>query len=252
MKDHEDKKDYYQQKIDTEIKAIFGVNVIGQKLFLRKTRRYLPFNDFIEIPNLTREIQVPNTDRFSADKQLVTARMAVGFRISKSVLRTMTFRCDIPEIKQSYSTEKNIKDSFWQKDYNELLSLFRHMDKDYYWHSWHSVVLLVSALRPLPKNQNVSEREFSIPVGFINNYILENVSPLKGVSKISYKNRGVSRELYNNGYIPKLWTLKDLAAWLLVADRLPTLKEARVFQGELQIKNNQLYNTPGQRSHERE
>lgn len=57
--------------------------------------------------------------------------------------------------KQSYSTEKNMKDSFWQKDYNELLSLFRHMDKDYY---WHSIVLLVSALRSLPQSQNVSER----------------------------------------------------------------------------------------------
>lgn len=238
MKDHEDKKDYYQQKIDTEIKAIFGVDVIGQKLVLRKTRPYLPFNDFIEIPNLTREILVPNTDRFSADKQLVTARMAVGFRISKSVLRTMTFRCDIPEIKQSYSTEKNIKDSFWQKDYNELLSLFRHMDKDYY---WYSVVLLVSALRPSPKKQNVSERESSILVGFVNNYMLENLSPLKGVSKILYKNRGDYRELYN-GYIPKLWTLKDLAAWLLVADRLPTLKEAKQIQTKIHKLNDEIKN----------
>lgn len=89
----------------------------------------------------------------------------------------------------------------------------------------------VSSTKPL------SEREISILVDFISSHYYNHFIPLKsdgithfGITKIANSFGSIGEDIL--GYLPMAWSLKDLASWLLVCGRLPTMEEAKKFQKE--------------------
>lgn len=109
MKDNEVPIAYYKTKLTTEIKEIFGIDVRGQTPVLRlKKSEGMP--NFVEIPNLTRDIRI-GVRVVGANKGMVEtpvlAHISVGFRVVKR---------DPPEtlvFKSEHKSERSPVTSVW-------------------------------------------------------------------------------------------------------------------------------------------
>lgn len=201
----------YKLKLDNEIKTIFGIDVTGQNLSLKDPG---PLFEFLEIPNLTRSVG------FGFE-------VSCGFRVSQNGPNNLVFLMGTGKEKEyrSVHVEKPCKDIFFQREYDECLTLLERRNSRS--GNFKAIVNLLSALTPLDKDTNLSERELGLVSNFINEHFMFDLSSLKNTSKFTYVNREEGKNL--KGHIPKSWTLKDFASWVLVVNRFPTGEEAMKF-----------------------
>ena len=249
MKDNEVPIAYYKTKLTTEIKEIFGIDVRGQTPVLRlKKSEGMP--NFVEIPNLTRDIRI-GVRVVCANKGMVEtpvlAHISVGFRVVKrDPPETLVFKSEHKSerspVTEVWSVEKAWSDSFFKRDYNELLLLLNRMTLKS--GNFLSIVSLVSALTPLNMQQQFSENGICVVSDFANKHFISSATPLVGVFRLKYTSRDsrFSNSEQKIGYIPKAWTLRDLSAWLVVSDRFPTLKEAKQIQSKIHERNDGIQN----------
>ena len=236
MKDTEIPIAYYKTKLATEIKEIFGIDVRDQTPVLRLRKDGREAN-FLEIPILTRKIGIG----------IDSASALVGFRVVKrGSPETLVFKSEHKSerspVTSVWSVEKAWSDSFFKRDYNELLLLLNRMTLKS--GNFLSIVSLVSALTPLKKKQELSENGVSVVSDFANQHFIANATPLVCVSRLKYTSRDsrFSSSEQKIGYIPKAWTLRDLSAWLVVSDRFSTLNEAKQIQAKIHERNAGLQN----------
>ena len=233
----------YQLKLETEIKEIFGIDVREQVPVLRKTRFELEEPNFVEIPNLTRKIQIgvqsvkPMSLNQNVVEKPVWVNLFVGWSRPVYNPERLVFRCERSPGTAAWSLYNDWSDSFFKRGYDELLLLLNRMKTDS--GNFLAIANLVSTLSPLNKGQQLSEREVAVVSDFINQYFILKVSTLTEcfrIQHVSTRSRFSSPE-HKIGYVPKSWTLKEFAKWLLVSDRFPTLKEAKQIQAKIHKRN---------------
>ena len=248
----------YQLKLETEIKEIFGIDVREQVPVLRKTRDDLEEPDFVEIPNLTRKIQIgvqsvkPMNLNHGVVEKPLWVNLFVGWSLPGYNPETLVFMCVRSPGTAAWSMYKDWSDSFFKREYDELLFLLNRMKTDS--GNFLAIANLVSTLSPLNKGQQLSEREVAVVSDFVNQYfILEPPRTLTECSRIEYvdKRSRFSSPEHKMGYVPKFWTLKEFSKWLLVSNRFPTLPEAKAFQKESQIKKKKVPKMTGELTCER-
>lgn len=236
----------------TDINRVFGIDIKPEILKPINTNVSVSDlsarEDFLEILPLTRNIRVPDPD-IGGGRISFTAKLAVGFPILErnETVQRLAFRCDIIPGNVSHVFEREFSDSFWQRENMDFMPivekiLFKTNNSALLKRralGFKSTLSVASVLSPLQRQQRLTDKEVSVLSDFLNTHSVTYSNSGNETAKI--KGLKVSPPVkICSGYLPNIWTLKDLAAWVLVTDRWPTLSEARKLQRENQIKMNRL------------
>lgn len=240
------------------INRVFGVDLKPEMLTPINTNDSGSYRsekeNFLVIEPLTRNISVPDHD--IGERISFTAKLSVGFPILErnENVQKLAFRCDITPYMTSYVFERKSSDPFWQRENMDFMPIVEEIFlKTNLGRSFSgsgkvsllkrrsmelkSTLSVASVLSPLKKRHALTDKEVTVLVDFINGYSVTYSDSKNGLSKIKGLKVNTPIEIYS-GYLPKLWTLKDLAAWVLVTERWPTFTEARKLQHEKQLKMN--------------
>lgn len=249
MTNEESKALTAQIKFGSSLKTIFGCEISESDFAIQK--------DFIEIKKLTRTIclktkrAVPEglkeaQDKYPIihDKYPIMAKLEVGFVKSDicEFMQNLFLKITVGENKV-FLFEKYALDQFWRKDYKEVLDFLNSLETTSKL-DIKSAMNIFSLLKDSEKNIPTAKEKL-LTISFSKKNIVSQTESLKGIFKVVYNVRS-SGESFKLGYMPKLWSVKDFASWILVTDRFPTSEEARRIQKRLErVKNEDVKELQG-------
>ena len=128
-------------------------------------------------------------------------------------------------------------DPFLSRDQKEFKPLLEQLVQGYFKQTnFKFVSAVIGSTQPISKTQSLSNREIGVLTNFFQRYYFDKHTSFNGITCLDLSERvgeyGVEDQVQKH-YLPKAWSLKDMASWVLTCQRLPNLKESR----KLQMRN---------------